>query len=379
MVDYGFFYSLAEAPFEFPEKHLTTPEVLRWIYNSEFSTRFEQIPETITSIPIQQTNLHTGVMPFSFGKDSLLTFALTKELSITMYPVFFVEPACPTQNGIKKKLYGNFIKEQNVSIQLFNNTLGNLRQPGGMMWGWDMLLTQYTLLLIPFLYAHKARYLFWSNEQSLNENNTNQEGYRINPTHDQSSQWVLHLNNLLRSYSLNTTVSSIIEPLHELLILYILHKRYPDIGKYQLSCDSETKRKKRWCGRCSECARVYIFMKAIGVDPKTIGLVDDMLKTKHEKLFYLFDKPKTPGELNTLTQSYGERLLAFYIAYKRGVTGDLMDKFVKTLLPVVEKQIKHLFNTYLTIHTPVTIEKTLYQKLVPIYRRERNRFLKEII
>jgi hypothetical protein len=32
-----------------------------------------------------------------------------------------------------------------------------------------------------------------------------------------------------------------------------------------------------------------------------------------------------------VSQSYSERLLAFYLAYKRGVKGELMDLFVKTL------------------------------------------------
>ncbi|OGG11361.1 hypothetical protein A2Z00_04710 [Candidatus Gottesmanbacteria bacterium RBG_13_45_10] len=376
-LDYGYFYSIIEAPFEFPEKKLTATQVIRSAYNAEFFLRFRDIPEPVANNKPFSTNPHSCLMPISFGKDSLLTFALARELGLTPHPVFIVEPACPYQNKKKEFLRQEFSKEFGVPIIAFPNTLGELRQAGGMMWGWDMLLTQYTTLLLPYVFYEKPNYFFWSNEQSINEYNEDDEGYLVNPVHEQSIPWVLHLNNLYRLFGVNTTISSLIGPLHELLILSILHKRYPQVGKYQLSCDGE-KTKHRWCGKCFECARIFLFLSAIGVDPKRIGLMDNMLAKKCKPLYYLFSKTNDP-DLNILSQSYEERLLAFYLAYRRGVKGDLMHLFVNKLLPYVEKRKTRLFAKFFSIHSMETIPLSLQPGLQTIYKEELTRLKKDII
>ena len=318
-----------------------------------------------------------SLMPMSFGKDSLLTYAIASELGLSPHPIFIEEPTCPRQNSKKKKLLSSFSKEFTHKITRFPNNLGFLRQGSSMMWGWDMLLVQYTTLFLPFVYHDKSAYFFWSNEQSSNEHALNHEGYLINSTHEQSIQWLLNLNNLYRMFGINTNISSLIEPLHELIILSILHNRYPDIGKYQLSCDDE-KTTHRWCGNCFECARVYLFFSALGIDPKSVGLMENMFAGKKKELFYLFSKHNT-DQLNIVFQSYGERLLAFYLAYKRGAKGALIDEFVKKLLPKVEKQKSKLFAKYFTLHEMDTIPTTLRSPLKKIYREELARIKKDII
>ncbi|TVM02895.1 MAG: hypothetical protein CV087_07960 [Candidatus Brocadia sp. WS118] len=376
MYDYGLFYSMSEAPFEFTEKNLTMDDVLRDVYNTEFSVRFANTPakETKRSQHVQ-TDSKTIVMPLSFGKDSLLTFALSRELGFTVYPLFFEEPTCTYQNKKKRELRAGLAREFGVPVTPFINALGNLRQAGSMMWGWDMLLLQYTTLLMPYIWKHKPEYFFWSNEQSTNEHAQTHEGYYVNYTHEQSVQWTLHLTNLLRSFNLNTTIVSLLEPVHELVILSILHKRYPEIGKYQLSCDGE-KTKYRWCGRCFECARVYLFFMALGIEPKRVGLMDNMFDKKKKDLFYLFAEKKE--DLNIVFQSYPERLLAFYLAYKRGVRGGLMDEFEKTLLPTVEKQKRQLSAKYLAAHPSRTIPEPIKSKLYAIYQTEIKKLKRDI-
>ncbi len=375
-VDYGFFYSMADAHVEFPEKKLSVEHILKDVYNAEFYRQFTGIPGPLPHTKGQTLRKNSALMPMSFGKDSLTTFALLTELGFRVHPVFFEEPTAPYHNVKKRTLADGLQKEFGVPVTRFPNALGGLRQSGGMMWGWDMLLTQYTTLLLPFVYHHAPQYFFWSNEQSTNESEVEKSGYIINSTHEQGVQWTLHLSNLYRTFGINTTIGSLLEPLHELLILWILHKRYPHIAKYQLSCDGE-KTAHRWCGRCTECARVFVFLTAIGVDPKTVGLMDNMLLPSKRKFFYLFDPPKHQN-LDTLFQSYPERLLAFYLSYKRGMRGGLMDEFEKKLLPTFLKQKKQLLNKYLTVHESYTIPKELKPKLYSIYRKELRRFKKEL-
>lgn len=374
MYDYGLFYSMIEAPYEFVEKKLTVQDVLRSVYNGEFSVRFAHPPDTIEDSTPFRTKARTAMMPISFGKDSLLTFSLCREFGFTIHPIFFEEPACTYQNIKKRGLRTRFEKEFGEHVTLFPNSLGSLRQAGNMMWGWDMLLLQYTTLLVPYVYYHKPAYFFWSNEQSTNEFEQTHDGYRVNYTHEQSVQWVLQLTNVFRSFRVNTTIASMIEPLHELAVLSILHKRYPEVGKYQLSCDGE-KTKHRWCGKCFECARVYLFLTALGIDPKRVGLMDDMFAKNKRSLFYLFSEKRE--NLNIVFQSYPERLLAFYLAYKRGVRGGLMDEFEKKLLPLVRKQKNALLKKYFTIHPSYSIPSPLKTKVHAIYHEELTKLKKE--
>ena len=376
MYDYGLFYSMVEAPFEFPEKHLSTADILKSVYNAEFTLAFRRIPKPHREIAPLSLNSRTSLMPISFGKDSLTTFALARELGLHPHPIFFMEPACPYQNKKKLVLRDEFQKEFGTDIAVFSDTLGNLRSEGGMMWGWDMLLTQYTTLLLPFVYSVKQSYFFWSNEKSTDESAINREGYIINSTHEQSVQWMLHLNNLFRSFGINTVIGSLLEPIHELMILSILHKRYPEIGKYQLSCDGE-RTKHRWCGKCFECARVFLFLTALGIDPKRVGLMDNMFDKRKRSLFYLFDK-KDKGNLDIVFQSYPERLLAFYLCFRRGVRGGLMEEFIKQFLPFVTKQKTKLFTRYIAVHDSLTVPDPIKKPLFQIYREELDRFKKEL-
>ena len=377
---HGLWYSLPEAVLEIPEAKFTSEKLLRDAYNSGLRTSFKGHPYLARSVIPPKIIKNSFLLPFSFGKDSLLTYAVAKEIGLKPHPVFFIEPTSSFENANKAKLRLKFQKEFNETITQFPLNLGALRQKGGTLWGWDMLLTQYTLLMIPYLYFWKPQYFFWSNEQSTNDVEKDKQGYIINTTYEQGVFWTVHLNNLLRTFSSNTIISSIIEPLHEMAILYILHHRYPKVGNYQLSCfnDDPKSKKQKWCGNCYECARVYIFLLGVGVNPKQVGFVDDMLTLKKKNLYYMFEHKELTRPLNILFQSWGERLLAFYLAYKRGIKGDLITLFAKELLPIVLKKKKELLTQYCGLHSTETIAKELQPKLLHIYRDEMSRFRREI-
>lgn len=372
-------FSLPATIGEIPSAHFTTSLLLQKISNAEFSLDFTGIPGAVHNQKPHAMESSRVLLPMSFGKDSLLTCAVAREIGLSVIPVFIEEPTCSVQNQKKHTLAKSFTKKCHTKIVFFKNTLGTLRDNDGLMWGWDPLLTQYTLLYIPFLYASKARYLFWSNEQSTNERTTDEDGYIYNSTYEQSVPWTLHLNNLLREFSSNTAISSIIEPLEELAVMYILHKRYTDIGRFQLSCDSEHVRSKRWCENCYECARIYLFLTAIGTDPATVGFTSDMFKKTKKDLYYIFPKRFTKKKITYVYKNYAERLLAFYIAYKKGAKGDLVDEFRKKLLPYVEKHKKNLFRAYFSLHSTDTIPPELKKRILPIYKKELQRMRAELI
>ena len=379
---HGLFYALPEAVLEFPEAHFTAPNLLKTFFNSGYRTSFRGTPAPIHAhIPFLPSK-QSVVMPFSFGKDSLLTYAVAREIGLSVTTIFFEEPTSDYENANKRVLGQRFHEEFGNAVVPFVNNLGSLREGAGVMWGWDLLLTQYTLLLLPYIYTKRAKYFFWSNERSTNESVVTPDGYRINPTHEQGVAWTLHLNNLLRAFGTNTLLATLHEPIHELGVLYILHHHYPEIGKYQLSCLNDTDKpvSKRWCGDCYECARVFTFLLAIGVDPFRVGFTDNMLTAKKKRLHHLFSKEDQGRAVDILFQSKGERLLAFYLAYKRGVQGDLVNEFKSTLLPLVEKQRNQLIKKYLTFYEDSkSVPTELQRKIFPMYKRELEIFRKEVI
>ena len=120
---------------------------------------------------------------------------------------------------------------------------------------------------------------------------------------------------------------------------------------------------------------MYLFLTALGVDPKRVGLMDNMFATNKRNLFYLFTEKRE--DLNIVFQSYPERLLAFYLAHKRGVRGGLMDEFEKKLLPLVHKQKGVLLKKYFTVHPSYSIPAPLKTKLYTIYHEEMAKLKKE--
>lgn len=378
MFMYEFLYSLSALKLEFPEAKYTSIDLLKKIYNSDYALRFKGIPKSISPVKALKLHPRSVIMPFSFGKDSLLTFALAKELQYQVHPIFFLEPTTPFQNKHKLKHAKKFMEKFHQNIDFQSNGFGKLRESDGLLWGWDLLIYQYALMLIPYSYAYQANYIVWSHEHSLNEYIVDNNDLKLNHFHEQSGPSMQRLNLMYRSLYLNTQSISWLEPIHEMIILRILHHRYPEIGKFEISCDAENKRDNNWCGKCEECTRINIFMHAIGCNPESIGLPDDLLSGKYATSYKIFteDLPDNP---KFLPVSLGERLLAFYFAYRRGIHGQVIDLFKKTLLPYVEKNYAYLIKEYLTIHDAYTLDSHMLTNIIPIYKKEISQLKKEII
>ena len=375
----GLFYSVPELTLTNPEEGYKTSLLLKMFFKSDYQVIFSGIPKGF-SVSTIDNNLKTAVIPFSLGKDSLLTYGLCRELGFDIHNFFLVEPSCIFENINKDRLIKDFSEEFKTKVTIFPISLGKLRQNTAAKWGWDMLLMQYTLLLMPYVHWIKPAYFLWSNEQSTNEIVMDKEGYPINITYEQSIGWTQKMNNLLRIFSSPALLGSLLEPLHEIVILYILHKRYPQIGKYQLSCLNEHRksRKQRWCCSCFECARVYLFLTVIGLDPADVGFNENMLDKQDVKLFNILSED-WPGDKRVVEDSsYGERFLAFYLAYRRGVKGKMIDIFKLKFLPRTQKLVKKLYAKYFRIYPSKTIPQELLEKITPIYQSELGKLKEEL-
>lgn len=368
----GMVYSLGETTL-LEGKETRTSDLLRLFYNRNLNIEFSGRPRLSRFKNVNRNSRNRAIIPFSFGKDSLLTFALSKELGINPYPVFFREPKSPFENRHKRKLADRFFDEFDLDVSFFPLSPGRLRQTSGKWWGWDLVLTQYTILLIPYIFQLRARYLFWAHEQSCNELLSDSEGYNLNPVFEQSSRWLLTSNNLTRNFGSNVMLASLIEPLHEIAIMKILHSRYPKVAKYQLSCfaEEETAARQRWCGACSKCARIYIFMLALGINPKSVGLTESLLGQKKRGLYGLFNGGgEDSGVYDKSGLGRDEQLLAFYMTHQRNIKGELMKEFSKKYLLEAKSRERELREKFFGIHPSQSLPYELHAPLLKIFKQE---------
>src|SRR3989344_5942797 len=293
-----------------------TSNLLRRLFDVEyvFSNAKTEIP------PYNRVSLSDhAVMPFTFGKDSLLTFALAHELGLTVHPVYISEPYSPYEEVSKKLLAESFKKEFKTKIAFLRNSLGILREPTGWF-GWELQLTQYSLMLLPYVYTKRAGYILFSNEQSCDDTIIDEDGFKCNPVFEQSHGWLLQ-NSLMASIigGNSLSIGSLLEPIHEIAIERILHRRFPEIAKYQSSCDLPEKPKNvgRWCENCSKCGRIYIMLLANGIDPKVVGFKHDLLRNKYHHLYSIFaDNRIREFGYDQSEAGKNEQTLAFLLAYQ---------------------------------------------------------------
>lgn len=370
----GFAYSLpSTALMQKTKEKKSTINLLRRLFYTdyEFQNKKPLIPQFRKT-----SNSKKVIIPFSFGKDSLLTLALSIELGLTPYPVYIAEPDYQYELTVKEKLAEDFFKEFKIKVEILNNTFGIFREHEGFF-GWELQLTHYSLMLLPYVYAHNCGYLIFANEQSCNDQIIDSEGFICNPVFEQSKSWLLQnsvLSSLVGGNAL--TIGSMIEPLYEIAILKILHHRYPSFVKYQSSCDPEDKgreklRGRRWCQNCSKCGRIFMFLLANGLDPRKVGLTKWLLAEKFKSLYSIFEDEKIKSYGYDQSQAgKEEQLFAFYLAYKRGVKGPLMDEFIKKYLKETQRKEKYYRQKFFGIHSDLTVPPVYKKRLLSIFHQE---------
>lgn len=103
-------------------------------------------------------------------------------------------------------------------------------------------------------------------------------------------------------------------------------------------------------------------MHAHNIDPKKVGL-RNMLSRHFMKFYRLFGLNPEIDRYEKSNQARDQQLLAFYMAYKNGVEGQLIDlfkeKFLSEAVAREDELYKQFFRVYNTdVHTD--FEKKLY-------------------
>jgi len=323
----------------------------------------------------EESREDSSVVSLSFGKDSLCTWAVAKEIGLNPQTCYIVEPSLTYEEKHKMLLAEEFHKEFGVKLNRIEHTAGNLRDGahlgvGKIEIGWGLQSTEYALMILPVAHKFQARYLLMGNEQSCAEYYFDSEGYLCYPAYDQSHIWSIQIDSMTRLITGGgVRWMSLIEPLNDISVVYTLYKRYAEVAKYHMSCFVETEagRDKRWCQECSVCSKMYLLILASGFKPKVVGLERNMLTKECREYFSLFGGKSV--ETYALTgRGRDEQLFGFYLAWKNGDRSDLTREFAERFLDEAREREDELYETFFSIHESITMPAPIRNQVVSIYK-----------
>jgi len=323
----------------------------------------------------EETREDSSVVSISFGKDSLLTWAVCREIGLNPQICYVVEPLLLYEEKHKIVLAERFHREFGVELNKIVHTTGHLRDGiklgvGKTELGWGLQSTQYALMELPVAHRFQARYILFGNEQSCAEYYFDREGFICYPAYDQSHIWTVQIDSMTRQLTGGgvRTISAI-EPLNDIAVVYTLYKRYPEVAKYHMSCFVETEagRDKRWCQDCSVCSKMYLLIVASGFDPKTVGLERNMLTEDCRDYFSLFGG--TTVNTYALTgRGRDEQLFGFYLAWRNGDRSELVQEFEKRFLDEAQGREDELYKTFFGLHESITMPAHISREAMSIYK-----------
>ncbi|MBI4253146.1 hypothetical protein HY623_03160 [Candidatus Uhrbacteria bacterium] len=345
---------------------------------------FSSDPMILPAIGRERKQSPVAVIPFTFGKETLLTLALALEAGMKPILVAVREPAHTYEFHHKKNLARTFTKETDIPIFFIDYLPGIMRY--GALWnkqtelGWGLQTTEYAMLCAPFISYYSASYLCIGNEHSCDTSDIDSEGVITHWSgYDQHHEWTPHQSTVVSLLCGSpVTVASFVESLNELAEMLVLHRRFPALGAYQTSClgINASARAKRWCERCQKCACMYLFCRVVGRDPAELGFTKNLLDKNHASLFSGFFTVKEDDEFYGLIEEVETALLSLY---RRGDRDHTIVAFSSSLSGADVRRIEKQAHAMFTIHPPSTLPQTLYKKFHPLFAKELGHAYEELI
>ncbi|OGG42885.1 hypothetical protein A3G50_00650 [Candidatus Jorgensenbacteria bacterium RIFCSPLOWO2_12_FULL_42_11] len=332
-------------------------------------------------LPPKKTSSEKAILALSFGKDSLLSYGIAKEIGLDCQVVFvrdikgYNKEYIEAEAKHKSRIIKSFIENERIPInflidnvdEIFSDRkikskIKDLENTNGML--------TFVLEFIPVAYYHQAKYLILGNEANFVDSFKNQDGFKTYPSFDQTVIYTKRENQYLKRLTNgNIQVISLIEPIYNLAEMKILYHRYPYLLQYLMSCSPEKKGSEKWCYQCPMCAKAFLYSVAVGGDPQKIGFKQNFFAKRYKQLYPLFTKKITrPHEKPKAVSE--EQLLSFLLAYRQGWRGDLINLFKEKYLAVATRREKELRKKFFGIHSSLTIPKEIKNKVIDIYQEE---------
>ncbi|MFH1642105.1 MAG: hypothetical protein ABIC04_04345 [Nanoarchaeota archaeon] len=320
-----------------------------------------------------KSSSESALIGMSFGKDSLLSYGIAKEIRLKPKLVM-VQDFWDVEADHKFNLIHRFEKEFKTKVFCMSDYLDNIssikrfNRTNSIGIICANAMNAYLTMLLPIAMYFKTRYLVFGNEQNFNDYYP-KNGLKVYPSYDQSSEWMKEQNSLLSKFTQNKfQISSFVEPIYNIAEIKVLFNRYPKIAKYQMSCSSVKTIKERWCYSCPMCAKAFLFLKSNGVDPKIVKFKHNFFNRKYEKLYPLFKAPSRIYEKPKAVRD--EQLFAFYLATKNKSEGYLIDKFKKRFMSEAVEREDELYKKFFRIYKAPSLPKRYKKEIRSILAEE---------
>lgn len=318
-----------------------------------------------------------AVLAISFGKDSLLSYGLSKELGLDLLLVSGneTENYSGSEWKFKKEIINKFSREQKQKVHLFYDNVDEIFYHPALKKELEEAddtnsMLAYALEILPFVYFYRAKYLILGNERNLNDFYLTKDGFKAYPSYDQSTAYTQKENQCWQKITNNGfRVISLLEPLYNLAEMKILYSRYPHLLKYLMSCSPAKDDNERWCYDCSMCAKAFLYAAAVGGDPQKVFFNRNFFEKKYQELYPLFAS-KIERHYEKPPPVRDEQLLSFLLAYRYGWRGPLIDLFKTKYLKEAVGRENILRRKFFGLHRAVNLPEEFQNKVLRIYRQE---------
>ncbi len=329
-------------------------------------------------LPQLPTQQEKTILSLSFGKDSLLSYALAKELNLKITNVFISEAGIgkgDPEYEFKIKIIKQFSREQKEAVLIIKDSTDDFFDKKKIPEMHEDLaganaMFAFTLEIIPVAFANQAKYIILGNEKNLDDYLHHSQHERTYPSFDQSAVYMKQENkNLKKLTNGSIQAISLIKPLYNIAEVQILNSRYPHLLKYSMSCSSDHIKNQKWCCACVSCSWGFLYTAALGFKAELVGLQNNLFDKKYFNLYSIFNNtPRSIYEKPVHIQE--EQKLAFLLACQNGAKGYAIDLFKKKFLKKTQKQEKKLRKKFFSTYSMEQIPAHLRSKLKQIFNQE---------
>lgn len=261
----------------------------------EIEHRFQATPTDNLIPPEYNWNPRRVVLPFSYGKDSLLSLATLQSLGCEVIPVNIDNKMHRQDNPAQRKLQEEMANKLGITVHQVGYDMLPLAPPQEEETPEGRLLLAhihfvYLLAMLPFCTYFQAPTIVLNNEYHNSLNFLQREGYLLPRKVMQSEKTTKNLAALAEGLSHGQiTAVNLLGGLGNFAIHRLLHEDFPHLAPYRVNCRQETAEHDRWCHNCPRCARAFLFFLAEGKNPYEHGFSRSMLT---ETKFDLFSMSK---------------------------------------------------------------------------------------
>ena len=226
----------------------------------------------------------------SGGKESLLTYAMLKEIGAEVHPLYVNESGGHWRTAIPA--YRQFRNSDLNTSRVWTNVdrfytfmldkMRIIRKDHRKIWADTYpirlcIFPFYIFLLLPIFAKRRIGNLLIGSEFDDPRISSYFKGVRhFFGVYDQTQDFDMRMDQWFSKRMLGTRQWSAVQSISGLIVERILTLRYPELARFQRSCHSCRFDGGSYlpCGKCSKCQGILLFLLANNVDPSIMGYQD---------------------------------------------------------------------------------------------------------